>query len=116
MDPNHRRPDRAAAKPQPGDIGPFELERLERAFVRLPRAHAAVFWAVRRMGLSYAEVAWLTGRSREHVRILFADALYRLCSDVDEQKRGETVHPLRRFVRARLRDFRLALRLMRGRL
>lgn len=65
MDRSHRLCDRAAVEPQPGDIDPLELEWLERAFVRLPRAHAAVFWAIRRMGLTYAEVACLTGHTRE---------------------------------------------------
>lgn len=114
MDRSHRPPHRAPAAPQSGAIDPQELKRLERAFVRPPRAQAAVFWAIRRRDLSYADIAFLTGRTCAQVEILFADALYRLGRDVDEQKRGETISPLRRFVRERRRGLRVA-RLWRGR-
>lgn len=97
------------------DIDPIELARLQRAFDRLPRFHAAVFSAVRHEGMTYAEIAVRSGITRLHVERIVADALYRLDCDVCEQERGIAIGAIRRFTRERCRDLRLRVRVWRDR-
>lgn len=98
------------------DIDPIQLARLQRAFDRLPRLHGSIFSAVRHDGMSYVEIAGQTGLTERQVEHVLADALYRLVCDVSEQEHGIAIGPIRRFVRARCRDGRLWLRLMRAKL
>ncbi len=98
------------------DIDPIKLARLQRAFDRLPRLHAAIFSAVRHDGMTYAEIAEQTGITPLHVERIVADALYRLDRDLCEQERGIAVSPIRRFVRARWLGLRLRVRVWRDRL
>ena len=98
------------------DIDPIKLARLQRAYDRLPAFHAAVFSAKRHDGLTYAEIGARIGLTRLHVQRIFADALYRLDRDVWEQEQGITIGPIRHFLRDRMRDAELALRVWRDRL
>lgn len=97
------------------DIDPIELARLQRAFDRLPRFHAAVFSAVRHDGMTFSEIAECTWFTPLHVERILADALYRLDCDVCEQEHGVTISPIRRLIRERCRDLRLRIRVWRDR-
>ena len=96
-------------------IDPTELDRVQRAFDRLPPLHAAIFSAMRHESLSYAKIGKRTGLSSRQVERIFADALYRFARDIWEQEHGITVGPVRRFLRERRLDLRLWLRLWRDR-
>ncbi|HEY9552869.1 sigma factor-like helix-turn-helix DNA-binding protein [Allosphingosinicella sp.] len=98
------------------DIDPIDPARLQRAYDRLPDFHAAIFSAKRHHALTYAEIAEQTGLTRLQVQRIFADALYRLGRDVREQEQGIAIGPLRRFLRDRMWDAELALRVWRDRL
>ncbi len=57
-----------------------ELERAERAFAKLPPDYREVILLARIVGLSPAEIAERTGRSRSAVNTLYSRALARLSS------------------------------------
>jgi DNA-directed RNA polymerase specialized sigma24 family protein len=97
------------------DIDPVKLERVQRAFDRLPSIHAEIFSAVRHDDLSYAEIGKRTGLSPWQVKRIFADALYRLAHDVWEQEHGIAIGPIWRFLRERRLNLRLQLHLWRER-
>lgn len=97
------------------DIDRARLERLQRAFDRLPSLHAGIFSAIRHDDLTYAEIGKRIGLSSRQVERIFADALYRLVLDVQEQEQGVTIGPIRRFVRERHWNLRLRYRLWRAR-
>ena len=92
-------------------IDPTELDRVQRAFDRLPPLHAAIFSAMRHESLSYAKIGKRTGLSSRQVERIFADALYRFARDIWEQEHGITVGPVRRFLRERRMNVRLWFRL-----
>jgi RNA polymerase sigma-70 factor (ECF subfamily) len=60
-----------------------ELERIERAFARLPEAWREVLVAVRLEGLPHAEVARRLGRSESATRTLLSRALARLATELE---------------------------------
>ena len=71
---------------------PERLERLEQAVGRLPLMTREIFLARRVDGLSYAEIAELTGLSERQVERQMARAIARLVRLVDDE-------PLRRWER-----------------
>jgi RNA polymerase sigma-70 factor (ECF subfamily) len=60
-----------------------ELERIERAFARLPEAWREVVVLVRLQGLPHAEVARRLGRSESATRTLLSRALARLATELE---------------------------------
>lgn len=62
---------------------PEELRRLEQAVRNLPTLQREVFLAHRLDGLSYREIAYLTGLSVRTIERLMAKAIYRMAKQLD---------------------------------
>jgi len=63
-----------------------KLRRLEHAVRNLPKLQREVFLAHRLGGLSYGEIAYLTGLSVRYVEQQMAKAIYKLAKQMDGQK------------------------------
>ena len=64
---------------------PEKLRRLEQAFRKLPKLQREVFLARRLDGLSYGEIAYLTGLAVPYVERQMAKAIYKLAKQMDGQ-------------------------------
>jgi len=62
-----------------------KLRRLEQAVRNLPKLQREVFLAHRLDGLSYEEIAYLTGLSVPYVERQMAKAIYKLAKQMDGQ-------------------------------
>jgi RNA polymerase sigma-70 factor (ECF subfamily) len=62
------------------------LRRLENAVANLPWLQRQVFLARRVDGLSYAEIAYLTGLSERYIERQMAKAIHKLAKQMDGEK------------------------------
>lgn len=70
-----------------------ELDRVERAFARLPDDWRDVVALVRLSGLSHAEVARRLGRTESATRTLLSRALARLATELERERAGDETSP-----------------------